>query len=693
MSFQASPVLCKGEIMEKGMKEFVFESTEKYLKKLDSDLAGRTFRLAMDNGQEYQIRFLDGEIAEWRREGEKLRWEKYGCLKADDSTYFVASVLSGTDVCTCVTLVLDEENSLVTMCVSRQGIHPSRPRLAVVEYMFGAIRVPGRPLPEKRHSFTGDLVGKKIVWHYANGFINTHIYQSERYYRIVPLTDTRTPEEIERDKREIELGLRPRELLYEEPARFIRIKDGMYLISFVEDNMNRVDPSRGGNNMIVLENLKGGVDCGRTFSVNRQGKLEHGFFRAYGEPVDEDFPIEDEPTPYRVTGEDKLTVCVRGSENSLKKRITSEAQHRGHKLTDAEDAADIKVEVTDKEVRVIRDGKTAVMVLPEEMDRDYRRTGHYCMEEEKAAYAMEGDAALAAVDLAVSGRTGTVFIGSDHIRELPTGADGRKRYVAQTHKGIAGKVFHIVMDSLDEFVVRFLTDDLLEMAEKGKVFEKHSCSCMECDEGVWFVTLMKGEECLTLVLDTAGDLVTTVSTSLYPDRMQMVHHEIEFGAIARAGKETGLVRHSFTEDLVGKKVTWHYSPYVSITHCYMSECYMRSSLGKMKPLPADAPEEAVFDAMDRYRRWGSIFFEEPCQYIRINDHLFVVCTAETNRNRVDPLEGGGAMVYAFNTRRMQDYGRGFFTGQAETYPNLFSVYGEWDDDEDPMDTAESPYNI
>ena len=56
--------------MEKGRKEFVFESTEKYLKKLDSDLAGRTFRLAMDNGQEYQIRFLDGEIAEWRREGE-----------------------------------------------------------------------------------------------------------------------------------------------------------------------------------------------------------------------------------------------------------------------------------------------------------------------------------------------------------------------------------------------------------------------------------------------------------------------------------------------------------------------------------------------------------------------------------------------------------------------------------------------
>ena len=678
--------------MEKRKKEFVFETTEKYLKKLDGDLAGRTFRLAMDNGEEYQIRFLDGEIAEWRREGELLRWEKYGCLKADDSTYFVASVLSGTEVCTCVTLVLDEENSLVTMCISRQGIHPARPRLAVVEYLFGAIRVPGRPLPEKRHSFTKDLVGKKIVWHYANGFINTHIYQSERYYRIVPLTDTRTPEEIERDNREIELGLRPKEMLYEEPARFIRIKDGMYLISFVEDNMNRVDPSRGGNNMIVLENLKGGVDCGRTFSMNREGKLEHGFFRAFGEPVEEEFPIESEPTLYRVTGEDRYTIAVTGPDSSLKSRIISEARHRGHTVTEDPDTARAAVEVADDRISVRSDGRTTAVILPETVDTDYRRTGSYRLEKEKAPYAEEGDIALAAIDLAVSGEPGTVYIGSDHVRDLPEGPDGRRRYVAQTHKGIAGKVFHVVMDSLEEFVVRFLTDELLEMAEKGKPFGKYACSCMECDAGVWFVTLMRGEECLTLVLDTIKDLVTTVSTSLYPNRMQMVHHNIEFGAIARAGKDTGLVRHCFTEDLVGKKVTWHYSPYVRITHCYISECYMRSSLGKMRPLPADAPEEAVFDVTDRYRRWGSIFFEEPCQYVRINDHLYVVCTAETNRNRVDPLEGGGAMVYAFNTRRMQDYGRGFFTGMAETYPNLFSVHGEWDDDADPMDTAESPYN-
>ena len=101
----------------------------------------------------------------------------------------------------------------------------------------------------------------------------------------------------EREKRE---GLRPKEMLYEEPTRFIRIRDGMYLMSFVEDNMNRVDPTRGGNNLMVLTNMLHGFDCGRTFCLNGQMKLEHGLFKAYGEFIEEDIPVEHEPTPYRV---------------------------------------------------------------------------------------------------------------------------------------------------------------------------------------------------------------------------------------------------------------------------------------------------------------------------------------------------------------------------------------------------------
>ena len=284
-------------------REYVFKSTDKYLKNLDGGLAGRTFRLAMDDGEEYELRFVSADVVEWRRPGEPLRWEKYGCLRSDDQTWFVAAILSGTKLHTCVTLVLDEVQSLVTMAISRIGFYPNRPRLAVVDYIFGAIRVQGQPLPMKRHGFTRELVDKKITWHYSSGFINTHIYPSERYCRIRPLQagrDYRPKEEIEQEEREKREGLRPKEMLYEEPTRFIRIRDGMYLMSFVEDNMNRVDPTRGGNNLMVLTNMLHGFDCGRTFCLNGQMKLEHGLFKAYGEFIEEDIPVEHEPTPYRV---------------------------------------------------------------------------------------------------------------------------------------------------------------------------------------------------------------------------------------------------------------------------------------------------------------------------------------------------------------------------------------------------------
>ena len=173
--------------------KFVFTSNGKYEKKLDDVLAGRTFCLAMDNGAEYEVRFVTGDIVEWRTPGQPLKWETYGALRSDDKTTFAASILSGTEVLTCVTLVLDEENSLVTMAISRIGLYPSRPRLAKVEFIFGAIRVPNEPLPYKRHHYTNELVGKKINWYYSSGFINTHIYMSERFTRVRALQEPTDP--------------------------------------------------------------------------------------------------------------------------------------------------------------------------------------------------------------------------------------------------------------------------------------------------------------------------------------------------------------------------------------------------------------------------------------------------------------------------------------------------------------------
>ena len=266
------------------------QSTDKYLYPTDYSLAGKTFVLAMDDGETYTVRFLTGEALMWAKQGEPFRWEKYACLESEESSYFVVSYRASQPVRTCIALVLDTEQSLVTACYSRQGYYPKRPRLVKTDFIFGAIQVDGQPLPIKRHCFTSDLNGKQITWRYSSGFLNTHLYIDSNYYRIRPIRQA-FGQETEGDSKDP---------LFEEPSSYIKIKDGMYLISFIENNLNKYDPLRGGNNLIVLTNEKKMFDVGRTFCLNKEQKPDGGVFIAYGEVTDEYVELAHLPSPYRV---------------------------------------------------------------------------------------------------------------------------------------------------------------------------------------------------------------------------------------------------------------------------------------------------------------------------------------------------------------------------------------------------------
>jgi hypothetical protein len=284
------------------MREPVAKSTSKYVTKFEYELAGKSFNLVMDNGYEYVVSFLSGELLMWAERGEPFRWEKYNCLKSDETTYFINMEVSGQPLRTCVTMILDTENSLVTLHIAKQGGIPLRPRMVQTEIVFGAIRQPGQALPIKRHSYTSDLVGKKVNWTYSSGFVNTHIYISEKYCRArainrPALPDDLTPEQKEKIAADLE---KEKVWIYEEPIKCVKIKNGMYLCSFIEENMNKRDNSIGGNNLLTLSNMKEGFDVGRTFCLNANQQPESGMFIAYGSFTDEDTEIEHMPSPYRI---------------------------------------------------------------------------------------------------------------------------------------------------------------------------------------------------------------------------------------------------------------------------------------------------------------------------------------------------------------------------------------------------------
>ena len=201
---------------------YVIESggRQRFVYTMNNELSGRDFHLVMDTGYEYVIHFMSGETLAWARQGDPFVCENYKCAKGNPKTYLVSFVSGEESAPTCITLVLDLENNLVTMVMANKGVYPARNRLTTHQIVFGAIKIPGESLPMVRHGYTAELVGKKIAWQYSPSVKLTHIYISERYMRgslkdMPPIDENTT----DAQKEEIEdRTKRWNELFFEEPC-------------------------------------------------------------------------------------------------------------------------------------------------------------------------------------------------------------------------------------------------------------------------------------------------------------------------------------------------------------------------------------------------------------------------------------------------------------------------------------------
>ena len=262
-----------------------FEGLSQYCPPRNYELTGRELTLCMDSGYDYTLRF-DRDTVTWGKAGEAQRTDEYVCLKAEEQTYFVNAEIPGVTPRLGISLILDDENALVTVIEARQGMNPKLPFLVENIPHFGAVQVPGQPLNEKRHGFTRDLVGHAAVWTYSPTFRVTHVYSSERYYNVtVPAPDHEpTPDELEQRKKQREAFRGYKEPT--EPALYIRIKEGMYCVAFAEQNLEKfTGPATRGNSLVFLMNFHRMTDVGRSFGTNAQQLPENYVFGAYGAEI------------------------------------------------------------------------------------------------------------------------------------------------------------------------------------------------------------------------------------------------------------------------------------------------------------------------------------------------------------------------------------------------------------------------
>ena len=262
-----------------------FEGLSQYCPPRCFELAGRELTLCMDSGWDYTLRF-ERETVTWGRSGEAQRTDSYVCLKAEEQTYFINAEIPGVTPRLGLTLILDDENDLVTVIEGRQGMNPKFPYLVEIHAHFGAVLRPDGTLNEKRHGYTTDMVGRAVLWTYSPSFRIIHVYRTERYYNVtMPVPEKApTPEELAESKALAESFAGYKDPT--EPALYIRIKKGIYVFAFAEQNLEKfTGPKTRGNSLAFLMNLERMTDVGRSFGTNAQQQPENYCFGAYGAEI------------------------------------------------------------------------------------------------------------------------------------------------------------------------------------------------------------------------------------------------------------------------------------------------------------------------------------------------------------------------------------------------------------------------
>ena len=245
------------------------------------ELAGRRFDLVFDDGYDRSLVFRDRKTLRFGKPGEEKDYA-YECLKAADRCYFVNFEDPELRPRLGITLVLDLETSLVTMALAHLYTNPKIPGMPSDDYVFGAIRREDGTVPEVRHGYTRDLVGKAVSWNYGR-FDIAHVYATEHYYRVAF-----TPRGMARALRgrpELRRGgmggrtASPQDV-YEDYLSPIRIRDGLYLVGLLETV--KAKNQGNGNSILVLMNLEEMHDVGRSFGSNNEGGNGNNTFGAFG---------------------------------------------------------------------------------------------------------------------------------------------------------------------------------------------------------------------------------------------------------------------------------------------------------------------------------------------------------------------------------------------------------------------------
>ena len=267
--------------------------------------AGKEFRFIMDTGEEtgdIVLKFLDETKVEFSVQNGKRSGEAtYECRKSDDWTYLVTYCLY--DPRENHTFVIDKEQGLVTFLRCPLGENPYYPYLIDSHWTFGYIFEEDKEHTDrKRHGFTDEVSGTSVKWTYGHKLATVHVYYNSNWYRITYPRDKSKPDQPAPTEN---LNNAVTNLLPgpDEPAFYVKIKEGMYFVSVTEQNMEKILGEKMGfrsDTLCFLDNWNRMYSVGRGYgTATREGKDSEIFVMIgkYGSPEEVDEHFFTDPCP------------------------------------------------------------------------------------------------------------------------------------------------------------------------------------------------------------------------------------------------------------------------------------------------------------------------------------------------------------------------------------------------------------
>jgi hypothetical protein len=213
---------------------------------------GKALTVRMDNGPAIDYEFSSDKQLKWRYPGDS-GWREawYEMYEPDDQLYFFAHLLDAEFPRSCAMVALDMKNGLATIVKGTTGT-PFRNNETHPTYYFGVFQMAGGPTPPTylRHGWTDELVGETVTWNYQRGnpgLTSMHFYATPWTYSWI-----------------IFQGDGSGGLQWSSPGWYSKLRDGVYIMSWVEEACN-------GTLGVICFNQRIMHDAGFGFHVGRNG--------------------------------------------------------------------------------------------------------------------------------------------------------------------------------------------------------------------------------------------------------------------------------------------------------------------------------------------------------------------------------------------------------------------------------------